>query len=150
MISLDNPLPDLAATGQLAQRLAPHLHAGDVLALQGALGAGKTTFARALLQALGITGEVPSPTFTLLQTYETPNFPIHHFDLYRLKDESELDELGWDDACAEGLVIVEWPERGEGRMPDDRLVMEFAMNGNDRHCRLKPYGAWVKRLRDMS
>jgi tRNA threonylcarbamoyl adenosine modification protein YjeE len=150
MISLDNPLPNLAATEHLAQRLAPYLRAGDVLALQGALGAGKTTFARSLLQALGIIDDIPSPTFTLLQTYEGQDFLIHHFDLYRLKHADELDELGWDDACAEGLVIVEWPERGEGRMPDGRLVLEFTMNEKSRRCRLQPYGKWAKRLKEMS
>lgn len=144
------PLPGLAATEALAQRLAPHLKRGDTVALQGPLGAGKTAFARALLRTLGIAGEVPSPTFTLVQTYETPRFPVFHFDLYRLKSADELDELGWDDARADGLVIVEWPERGETRMPGDRLVLRFAMDDkNNRRCGIEPQGEWVKRLEEI-
>ena len=91
MISSAIPLPDLAATEAIAVRLAPELRRGDTLALQGPLGAGKTTFARALLRALGIKEDVPSPTFTLLQTYDAPHFTVYHFDLYRLKNETELD-----------------------------------------------------------
>lgn len=151
MMPVNNPLPDLAATESLAKRLACCVHSGDVLALQGLLGVGKTTFARAFLRALDVTGEVPSPTFTLVQMYETPNFLVHHFDLYRLKNENELDELGWDDACASGLVVVEWPERGADRMPKDRLVLHFTLDEKDRrNCELTPHGTWIKRLKEIS
>jgi tRNA threonylcarbamoyl adenosine modification protein YjeE len=115
------------------------------------LGAGKTAFARAVLRALGVTGEVPSPTFTLLQTYDTTNFTVYHFDLYRLKNKSELEELGWDDACADGVAIVEWPERAEGHMPDNYLLLKFSMDEeNNRFCDLQPFGVWAQRLKEMS
>jgi tRNA threonylcarbamoyl adenosine modification protein YjeE len=140
-------LPDLAATEHFARRLAPHVRRHDVLALHGPLGAGKTTFARALLQALGVAGEVPSPTFTLLQTYDVADFTIFHFDLYRLKSIMELDELGWDDAIADGLVIVEWPERAEGRMPVGHLILDFTMDEHgQRRCRMTAPANWAERL----
>lgn len=143
-------LPDLTATEQLARKLAPLLKRGDVVALQGELGAGKTTFARALLQALGVKTEVPSPTFTLLQTYEVPNLPISHFDLYRLKNENELEELGWDEACAQSLVIVEWPERAAGHMPEDHLALSLMLAKNQRQCVVVPHGNWVQRLKGFA
>src|SRR6201999_4299960 len=109
--------PNLSAVEAVATRLAPQLRCGDTLLLQGPLGAGKTNFARYLLQALGIGEDVPSPTFTILQTYDAANFTIYHFDLYRLESEKDLVELGWDDALADGLCIVEWPERAGNRLP---------------------------------
>ncbi len=149
MIPQYNPLPDMNATEQLAQRVAPYLRRGDVLALQGNLGAGKTAFARALLRRLGVKGEVPSPTFTLVQTYDTADFIVHHFDLYRLKSESEVEEIGWDDACTEGVVIVEWPERCADRLPDNYLLLQFTMNTEgQRICDAKPYGVWTERMKD--
>ncbi len=122
------PLPDLDATRALAARLAPQLKAGDFLALIGELGTGKTTFARALIGALGVTDPVPSPTFTLMQSYETPAFPIVHFDLYRLKTPDELDELGWEDILPDSLTLVEWPERAGTRLPPHRLTLHFALS----------------------
>lgn len=110
MISVSNSESDTAAiAAELAARLGP----GDILLLRGNLGAGKTVLARALIRALcsDDTLEVPSPTFTLVQTYDTPKGPLWHFDLYRLKDPEEIYELGWEDALAGGIVIVEWPER---------------------------------------
>ena len=100
---------DLVQLDILASRLALVLKTGDVIALSGPLGAGKTTFARALITRLGSEGEVPSPTFALMQRYETPRLTLTHCDFYRL-EPSELDELGLDDAVSEGTVIVEWPE----------------------------------------
>jgi tRNA threonylcarbamoyladenosine biosynthesis protein TsaE len=144
-------LPDLAATAAMAARLAPLLRMGDVVALRGGLGAGKTAFARALLRALGVAGDVPSPTFTLLQGYETPRFPVCHFDLYRLKDGSELEETGWDDALADGVVLVEWPERAEGFMPRDRLDLAFGVEADGtRRVAVSPFGAWEARLKDVA
>ncbi len=144
-------LSDLAATEKLAARLAPMLQRGDMLALQGNLGAGKTTFARALLKSLGLNEDVPSPTFTLLQSYDAPAFPIYHFDLYRLKSPDELEELGWDDALADGLTIAEWAEKAGVRLPRDRLELQFEMDKTgQRHCRFKPHGAWADRLGKMT
>ncbi|NTU76654.1 MAG: tRNA (adenosine(37)-N6)-threonylcarbamoyltransferase complex ATPase subunit type 1 TsaE [Alphaproteobacteria bacterium] len=141
------PLPDLTATAMLAARLAPLLRPRDVVALQGDLGAGKTTFARALLRELGIGEDVPSPTFTLVQTYDNARFPIAHFDLYRLKAAEEIEELGWDEACADGLVLVEWPEGAASYMPRDRLELRFDQNENgQRQVTLEACGAWKSRL----
>ncbi len=112
---------------RLAQEMAFLLQPGDTLALEGDLGAGKSTFARALIRAIAGNPdlEIPSPTFTLVQSYETPRFEIAHFDLYRLGDASEIDELGLDAALARGVAIVEWPSRGDGRIPADRLTLRF-------------------------
>jgi tRNA threonylcarbamoyladenosine biosynthesis protein TsaE len=151
MSSSTIPLPDQAATEAAAKRLSQQLRRGDMLALQGALGAGKTTFARALLRALGIREEVPSPTFTLLQTYDAPQFAVYHYDLYRLKNETELDELGWDDALADGLVLVEWAERAERRLPKNRLECRFDLDAEgNRSLAFEPQGAWVDRMKGWS
>ncbi|MBX9924894.1 MAG: tRNA (adenosine(37)-N6)-threonylcarbamoyltransferase complex ATPase subunit type 1 TsaE [Hyphomicrobiaceae bacterium] len=109
---------DEAGLTRLAQRVAFAVRPGDLILLDGDLGAGKTTFARAMLRALGhpADAEVPSPTFTLVQSYETPRMTVAHFDLYRLSDAAELDELGLDDALAGGIALVEWPERGGNRI----------------------------------
>ena len=150
-MTLSLSLPDLAATAALATRLSPLLRRHDVLCLHGDLGAGKTSFARALLRALGVTEDVPSPTFTLVQSYATAAFPLYHFDLYRLKSGAELEEIGWDDALADGLVIVEWPERAESFMPPDRLSLHFALAADGgRQVRLQGFGAWESRLQGFA
>jgi N-acetylmuramate 1-kinase len=139
------PLPDLSATEALAHKLAPLLKKGDFLSLEGGLGTGKTALARALLQALGVKGTIESPTFTMVQRYETPDFPANHFDLFRLKKVNELDDIGWNGALADGLAIVEWSERAESRMPPDRLSLTFSLSGTyERTCTLKGYGKWSK------
>ncbi len=139
-------LPDLAATQALAAALAPHLRKGDVVALTGDLGVGKTEFARAVLRALGVSGDVPSPTFTLLQSYESNGLLISHFDLYRLKSADELDELGWDDALADGVVLVEWAERAGERMPANNLTLHFTLEPDGtRRCVTKKNRNWVER-----
>ncbi|MEM7459740.1 MAG: tRNA (adenosine(37)-N6)-threonylcarbamoyltransferase complex ATPase subunit type 1 TsaE [Pseudomonadota bacterium] len=143
-------LPDLAATSKLAQTLAPHLKTGDVIALRGGLGAGKTTFARALISALlGQETEVPSPTYTLVQTYDGPDFPIFHFDLYRLDDPQEVFELGWDDTQI-GLALIEWPEQAGRHLPAWRLDLSFEFIGDIRVARLEPCGEdWQTRLHEL-
>ena len=108
-------LKDETATAALGARIGAALTAGDVVALSGELGAGKTALARAILRARGVEGHVPSPTFTLVQAYETPGLVVHHFDLYRIEDESELGELGLEEALEDGALLIEWPERGMPR-----------------------------------
>lgn len=119
-------LKDEAATIQLGEDLALALKAGDCLALSGDLGVGKSTLARAFLRAMADdeTLEVPSPTFTLVQSYDL-RIPVSHFDLYRLADVSELDELGFDEALSDGICIVEWPENAEAALPKTRLSAVF-------------------------
>ena len=119
-------LPDENATALLGQDIAAMLRAGDVVALKGELGAGKTTLARALVRAMAGQPdlEVPSPTFTLVQIYEA-RLPIAHFDLYRLGSPSELDELGFGEAIAGGVTLVEWPDRAGDRLPDDAIHIEL-------------------------
>ena len=106
------PLPDLAATESLAARAAGLARAGDTILLEGPLGAGKTAFARAFLRAAAGDPEldVPSPSFTLMQSYATKLGPVHHFDLWRLDGPAALPELGFEDALAD-IVLVEWPDR---------------------------------------
>jgi tRNA threonylcarbamoyladenosine biosynthesis protein TsaE len=124
-------LPDESATNELARRLAPFLKAGDLVALHGDLGAGKTAFARALIRALaGADEEVPSPTFTLVQSYDSPIGRIYHFDLYRVTSPDELTEIGWDEAMADGLVLVEWPERAGALLPAVRIEVDLAFGAS--------------------
>ena len=119
-------LPDLAATRNLGGRIAARLGRGDAVLLQGDLGSGKTTLARAILAALGVDEAVPSPTFTLVQAYETPRLTVSHYDLYRLKRAEELDELGLEEALEDGAALVEWPERAAERLPADALTIHLA------------------------
>ena len=142
-------LADEAATADLARRLAPVLKPGDVVTLRGDLGAGKTSFARALIRALsgadGAEREVPSPTFTLVQSYDTPAGRVHHFDLYRIQSPDELAEIGWDEALADGIVLVEWPERAGTLLPPRRLdiTFEFGAQGESRRAMLRPGTGWM-------
>lgn len=109
-------LPDLAATARLAARIATALQPSDVVALSGTLGAGKTTLARAILQALGHRGEVPSPSFAIIELYEPPGvrLPVVHADFYRLADPAETAEIGLDDYRQGAALIAEWPEHAGG------------------------------------
>ena len=118
-----------AATVALGARIARGLHAGDAVLLSGELGAGKTALARGILRARGVTEHVPSPTFTLVQSYETPGLTVRHFDLYRVENARELDELGLDEALDEGAILVEWPERAPARWPADALHIGLAIAG---------------------
>ena len=136
-------LEDEAATAALGARIARILRAGDAVLLSGPPGAGKTALARAILAARGIGGHVPSPTFTLVQTYETPELTVRHFDLYRIEHTSELAELGLEDALDEGAVLVEWPERAADRMPEDALRVELRITGeNSREAHLSGAERW--------
>ena len=110
------PLPDLAAMAAYGLRIAERLRAGDVVALTGGLGAGKTTLARAILAALGHEGEVPSPTFNIIEAYDSPPLRLHvvHADFYRLEDPGELAEIGLDDYREGGVLLAEWPDHAGG------------------------------------
>ncbi len=140
-------LPNLAATEGLAGALARIARRRDVFALEGDLGAGKTAFARAFIRARGGAEEVPSPTFTLVQVYEFADGPVHHFDLYRLCAPEEAWELDIEDAFADGISLIEWPDRAEGLLPNDRLNVRLAHAGGDaRACELDGGGDWGTRL----
>ncbi|HUN52569.1 MAG TPA: tRNA (adenosine(37)-N6)-threonylcarbamoyltransferase complex ATPase subunit type 1 TsaE [Candidatus Sulfotelmatobacter sp.] len=142
-------LPDLAATLTLAGRLAALAAAGDVIALSGPLGAGKTAFARAFINSLsGESVEVPSPTFTLLQTYPTPRGTIWHFDFYRLERAEEAYELGIEEAFADGISLIEWPERVAALLPADLLTVALceAAAPDARRASLAGRGTWSGRL----
>lgn len=140
-----------AQTERLAELVAEIVGAGDLVTLTGDLGAGKTTFARALIRKLMGDAELeaPSPTFTLMQVYEGPKFPIVHADLYRIGDPGELAELGWDEATESALVLVEWADRAGELLPADRLDVALALSpdGDDvREIELTGHGALARRL----
>ncbi|OJU10272.1 MAG: tRNA (adenosine(37)-N6)-threonylcarbamoyltransferase complex ATPase subunit type 1 TsaE [Alphaproteobacteria bacterium 64-11] len=139
-------LPSLAATQELGAAIAHGLEPGNAVALWGDLGAGKTTLARAILTALGVTGEVPSPTFTLVQSYETPTLLVSHYDLYRLKSPREMAELGFEDALDQGAVLVEWPERAPEALPPDALHMRLSLDDGIRSARIAGPARWAEHL----
>lgn len=142
-------LPDLAAMETFGARIAARLRAGDVIALEGDLGAGKTTLARAILKALGHVGEVPSPTFTLIETYDAPplRIPAVHADFYRLEDPAELRELGLDDYREGAVLIAEWPAHagGFGHEPAC-LAITLETVGQGRRAIVEPGADWVERI----
>ena len=142
-------LPDLDATRRVAVALAALVRRGDVIALHGDLGAGKTAFARFLIQALGVKDEVPSPTFTLVQTYpvEGRDFDsVWHFDLYRIGDPDEVVELGMDEAFDTGVTLIEWPERMGADLPEDRLSIRLSLVEDRRTMTLSGGASWAGRL----
>ena len=139
------------ATRRFAADIAAALEPGDLVTLSGDLGAGKTTFARALIRYLAgdDTIEVPSPTFTFIQTYELPRFALVHADLYRLSGAAELAELGFDDLPDGAVVLMEWPDRAAGFLPPDRLDIAFtlapALGPEVRNVRCIGYGSFAPR-----
>lgn len=142
----DFRLPDEAATARLGAAVARALEAGEAVCLSGPLGAGKSTLARALVRALTTPDEeVPSPTFTLVQSYEGEGLTIAHFDLYRLASADEVHELGLDEALEAGAAVIEWPERLGARLPADRLDIGIGFEAEGRRVRLTPHGAWEGR-----
>ena len=137
---LDNP----AATDALGARLAQTLPARAVIHLHGDLGAGKSTLARAMLRALGVTGTIRSPTYTWVEQYPLPAGGLAlHGDLYRIGNAGELEFLGLD-ASEARLWLVEWPERGQGALPPADMEITLAVAGTGRSCQLRPHTACGK------
>ncbi|MDX0422876.1 bifunctional tRNA (adenosine(37)-N6)-threonylcarbamoyltransferase complex ATPase subunit type 1 TsaE/phosphotransferase [Sinorhizobium medicae] len=152
MKSLECLLTDEAATNEFGEDLALALKAGDCVALSGDLGAGKSTFARAFIRAMADDEalEVPSPTFTLVQSYDL-RIPVAHFDLYRLADASELDELGFDEALTEGICLVEWPDRAEEALPAVRITLTLSHEGDGRRVNVTaPEAAFDRIVRSLA
>jgi tRNA threonylcarbamoyladenosine biosynthesis protein TsaE len=145
--------PDMV---RLGARIGTLLMPGDTVTLAGALGAGKTVFARGLIRSFLPDEEVPSPTFTLVQTYETRRFPIWHVDLYRLKSPSEVRELGLDEALERGVLVIEWPDRMGAGLPADRLDIilegggEEGERNDEREVKIIARGAWAPRIGKLS
>lgn len=138
---------DLADAGRIGAAIGAALRPGDVVALEGDLGAGKTTLARAMLKARGLAGEAPSPTFAIVQPYAPPevDLAIAHVDLYRIEDESELIELGLDDYLYEGALLIEWPGRlGASGWPGT-LTLAISGSGDGRVLTASVPPAWEHR-----
>lgn len=132
-------LPDEAATVAFAARVSralPESLGGLTLLLEGDLGTGKSTFARALIKTLGHTGPVPSPTYTLVEPYDVPTGQIYHIDLYRVSDEAELRYLGWNELDT-GFRLVEWPDRAPAIADEADLALTLAVRGSGRSARLE-------------
>lgn len=127
-------------------RLAEILRSGDVVALTGDLGAGKTTLARGMIQSLCGETEVPSPTYTLVQTYDAPDFEIWHCDLYRLDRPEDVYELGLLDAMDEAVCLIEWPERMGSLLPGSALTVNIGFEGEGRTIELSGSETWAHRL----
>ena len=141
-------LSDEQDTASLGARLATCLRPGDCVALSGDLGVGKTSLARSIIQAsIGEPCAVPSPTFTLVQTYDLADSRIWHFDLYRLSAADELLELGWDEALTE-ISLIEWAERAETYLPADRVTISLAFGGgeDERSALIQAPEDWLGRL----
>ena len=140
-------LRDAVATAAAAAALARLSRRGDVFCLYGARGAGKTTFARGFLRALGIEEEIPSPTFNLALTYETALGMVWHFDLYRLSTPDEVIELGMEDAFTDGICLIEWPDRLGPWMPENRIEIHLSdtNDGASRELVLRAIGPDAER-----
>ncbi len=130
-----------AETRALGAQLARLLNGGDVLLLKGDMGAGKSELARGIARGLGITGPVPSPSFTILNAYDEGRVPFHHFDWYRVNDASELTESGLDEIIGQGITVIEWPERAPSLWPEDRLEIAIvALSDQERSVDMRSIG----------
>jgi tRNA threonylcarbamoyladenosine biosynthesis protein TsaE len=141
-------LPDATATERLGAEIARRLRRGDVVAIRGDLGAGKTTLARGLIRGLGFAGDISSPTFPIVQVYDGPDmaFPLWHVDLYRIEELAELDELGLDEARADAALVIEWPERLASRLWADSLRLCLTeIEGGGRALTAQVPAAWEGR-----
>ena len=141
-------LPDATATEQLAAKFAaalPDSLSGWMILLEGELGAGKSTFARAMLHAMGFTGTVPSPTYTLVEPYNIAENSIYHIDLYRISSTDELEYLGWTD-MQDGLMLIEWPERIPGLVEDADVIVKLRYAGAGRDAEVSGISERAERL----
>jgi tRNA threonylcarbamoyladenosine biosynthesis protein TsaE len=139
-------LRDAAGTEALGKQIAPLLRPGDVIALFGDLGAGKTTMTRGILHGLGFRGDVASPTFPIVQTYDALAVPLWHVDLYRIEDPAEFDELGLDEALLDCALVVEWPERMGGALwPHALRLCLTVADGDARRLTAQMPPAWESR-----
>ena len=140
-------MPGLAAMDAYGARIAARLRIGDVVALSGGLGAGKTTLARAVLAAMGHEGEVPSPTFTIVQQYDALDPPVVHADFYRLEHPDEADELGLDEYRAGAALLAEWPDNAGGFAHEAGcLSIMLESVGEGRVATVSPGADWVGRV----
>ena len=130
-------------------KLAPFLHAGDVLALRGELGAGKTTFSRGLIQSLMGATEVPSPTYTLVQTYECPDYELWHCDLYRLDNPADVLELGLIDMEEDIVSLIEWPDKMGSYLSADALNVHIDFHNECREVSFSGSDVWAARLKEL-
>ncbi|MEM8536525.1 MAG: tRNA (adenosine(37)-N6)-threonylcarbamoyltransferase complex ATPase subunit type 1 TsaE [Pseudomonadota bacterium] len=143
-------LPGEADTLRVAQAMARIVRPGDTLLLSGAIGAGKSAFARGLIRArLGRAEDVPSPTFTLVQTYDAPDGDIWHCDLYRLTHPDEALELGLEEAFETAICLIEWPDRLGDAAPPDALDLTFQAGDAAHHMTIRGPAAWATRLQDL-
>lgn len=146
--------PDLAATQAFGRHLADRLRAGDVVLLTGDLGAGKTALARSVIESLTGVTDAPSPTYTLVQVYETrAGDALWHADLYRVEAEDELEEIGLEDAFDDAITLVEWPDRLGRWLPPSRLEISITHSGRGmdsaREARITGFGQWESRIDDL-
>ncbi len=141
------PLPDPQSTEDLGLDLASRVRAGDVIALYGDLGAGKTSLARGIIRGLGHDGEVASPTFPIVQVYQPPDtrLPVWHVDLYRIEHEEEFEELGLDEAVLDSVLLIEWPERLPVLWPNALKLRLDPAEGGGRALTAEVPNAWGSR-----
>jgi len=147
MLVADLFLVDHAATHEAGAKLGAVVAPGDIVALSGPLGVGKTAFARGLIEALGFSGEVPSPSFAIVIPYAPPDvrIPVWHVDLYRIDDPEEIGELGLDEARSDSLLLIEWPERMRETPWPDALAITFAVEGAGRRLTATVPPSWEQR-----
>lgn len=146
-MSVELHLPDLSAMSAFGQRIAANLRAGDVVALSGTLGTGKTTLSRAILEELGHQGEVPSPTFTIIETYDHLSPPVVHADFYRLEHPSEVENLGLDEYREGAVLLAEWPENAGGFSHEPSCLAIHLESADEGRKAIVTGGAdWLERM----
>lgn len=143
---METRLPTLSATATLGAALGTILTRGDIITLAGPLGAGKTTLARAIIEAATGETDVASPTFSLVQTYEGAEIDLYHFDLYRLELPEDVWELGIEDAFSDAATLIEWPDKAPAVVPENALRIRLSVEGETRHASFRCNHDWLDRL----